>query len=67
MSRVGVWSRIDKLRKAGLVIEASQNLGYRLVAEPNSFNLPLLNAWMKENRGYARFLLTTKLIAQITR
>ena len=44
MSRVGVWSRIDKLRKAGLVIEASQNLGYRLVAEPNSFNLPLLNA-----------------------
>ena len=50
MSRVGVWSRIDKLRKAGLVIEASQNLGYRLVAEPNSFNLHLLNAWMKENR-----------------
>ena len=50
MSRVGVWSRIDKLRKAGLTIEASQNLGYRLAGEPNKFNLPLLNAWMKEKR-----------------
>ena len=50
MSRVGIWSRIDKLRKAGLTIEASQNLGYRLAGEPNQLNLPLLNAWMKENR-----------------
>ena len=50
MSRVGVWSRIDKLRKAGLTIEAAQNLGYRLAGEPNEFNLPLINAWMKENR-----------------
>jgi BirA family biotin operon repressor/biotin-[acetyl-CoA-carboxylase] ligase len=50
MSRVGVWSRIDKLRRAGLTIEASQNLGYRLAGEPNDFNLPLMNAWMKESR-----------------
>ena len=50
MSRVGIWSRIDKLRKAGLTIEASQNLGYRLAGEPNQLNLSLLNAWMKENR-----------------
>jgi BirA family biotin operon repressor/biotin-[acetyl-CoA-carboxylase] ligase len=50
MSRVGVWSRIDKLRKAGLTIEASQNLGYRLAGEPNALNLPLLNAWMKDNK-----------------
>ena len=50
MSRVGVWSRVDKLRQAGLTIEASQNLGYRLAGEPNKFNLPLLKAWMKENR-----------------
>lgn len=50
MSRVGVWSRIDKLRKEGLTIEASQNLGYRLAGEPNNFNLPLMNAWMKESR-----------------
>ena len=61
MSRVGVWSRIDKLRKAGLVIEASQNLGYRLVAEPNSFNLPLLNAWMKENRKVCEIFTHDKI------
>ena len=52
MSRVGVWSRIDKLRKAGLTIEASQNLGYRLAGEPNALNLPLLNAWMKDNKKF---------------
>ena len=44
MSRVGVWSRVDKLRQAGLTIEASQNLGYRLAGEPNKFNLPLLQS-----------------------
>ena len=49
MSRVGVWSRVDKLRQAGLTIEASQGTGYRLAGEPNKFNLPLLKAWMKEN------------------
>ena len=38
------------MRQAGLTIEASQNLGYRLAGEPNKFNLPLLKAWMKENR-----------------
>ena len=42
MSRVAVWSRIDKLRKAGLTIEGSQNLGYRLAAEPNNFNASLI-------------------------
>ena len=50
MSRVGVWSRVDKLRKAGLSIDASQNRGYRLVAEPNLLNQPLLEAWLKECR-----------------
>ena len=50
MSRVGVWSRVDRLRKAGLSIDASQNRGYRLVAEPNVLNQPLLEAWLKECR-----------------
>ena len=50
MSRVGVWSRVDKLRKAGLSIDASQNRGYRLVAEPNLLNQPLLEAWLMECR-----------------
>ena len=48
MSRVAVWSRIDKLRKAGLTIEASQNLGYRLAAEPNNFNASLIRAWFDQ-------------------
>ena len=50
MSRVGVWSRIDKLRKSGLTIEASQNLGYRLAGEPNQYSLPLIKAWLSELR-----------------
>ncbi len=48
MSRVGIWSRIDKLRKTGLLIEACQNRGYRLAGEPNTLVRPLLEAWFKE-------------------
>ncbi len=48
MTRVGVWSRIDKLRKLGISIEASQNRGYRIAGEPDLFNLPLLEAWMRK-------------------
>ncbi len=48
MSRVGVWARISKLRDAGLSIEASQNRGYRLAAEPDSFNQNLLEAWLQQ-------------------
>jgi biotin operon repressor BirA-like protein len=48
MSRVGIWSRIDKLRKTGLLIEACQNRGYRLAGEPNILVRPLLEAWFKE-------------------
>jgi BirA family biotin operon repressor/biotin-[acetyl-CoA-carboxylase] ligase len=48
MSRVGVWSRVDKLRKAGLSIEASQNRGYRLAGEPDVLVRPLLEAWLRE-------------------
>ncbi len=48
MSRVGVWARITKLREAGLLIEASQNRGYRLSAEPIKYNQPLLEAWLNQ-------------------
>lgn len=51
MSRVGVWSRIAKLREAGLSIEASQNRGYRLAAEPDKFNQSLLEAWIHEEKA----------------
>ena len=44
MSRVGIWSRIQKLRDAGLSIEASPNLGYRLSGEPNHLNASLMDA-----------------------
>ncbi|MEK9772008.1 MAG: biotin--[acetyl-CoA-carboxylase] ligase [Opitutae bacterium] len=58
MSRVGIWARVDKLRKAGLLIEASQNRGYRLSAEPNLLVRPLLEAWLKEcGIDYPFFLL----------
>ncbi len=49
ISRVGVWSRIDKLRKEGLTIEASQNLGYRIAGEPNKIIQPLLEAWLSQS------------------
>jgi BirA family transcriptional regulator, biotin operon repressor / biotin---[acetyl-CoA-carboxylase] ligase len=48
MSRVGVWARISKLRKDGLLIEASQNRGYRLSAEPSKYNRPLMEAWIHQ-------------------
>jgi len=48
MTRVGVWSRINKLRQLGITIEASQNRGYRIAGEPDLFNLPLLEAWMRK-------------------
>lgn len=47
MSRVGVWARVDKLRKAGVSIEASQNRGYRLAGEPDILVRPLLEAWLE--------------------
>ncbi|MFP6901978.1 MAG: biotin--[acetyl-CoA-carboxylase] ligase [Opitutales bacterium] len=44
MSRVGVWSRVSKLRSQGIVIEAARNRGYRLAAEPTLLNQNLLDA-----------------------
>ena len=61
MSRVGVWSRINKLRQAGLSIEASQNRGYRLADEPDLLNLPLIEAWMKECRKNCKVFVYDEL------
>lgn len=44
MSRVGVWSRVNKLRSQGVVIEAARNCGYRLAEEPLLLNQDLLDA-----------------------
>ena len=46
ISRVGIWSKINKLRQEGIKIEATQNRGYRLAEEPKKTNIHLLNAWM---------------------
>ena len=47
MSRVGIWSRVDKLRKSGLSIEASQNRGYRLAGEPDLLIRPFWKHGLK--------------------
>ena len=60
MSRVGVWAHVDKLRKAGLSIEASQNRGYRLDGEPDLLVSPLLEAWLKECKTDCPFYLLQK-------
>ena len=65
MSRVGVWARIDKLRKAGLSIEASQNRGYRLAGEPDLLVKPLLNAWLKECGVSLPFYLLKKVARHV--
>tara|TARA_B100001248_G_scaffold215596_1_gene170390 strand:- start:6719 stop:7792 length:1074 start_codon:yes stop_codon:yes gene_type:complete len=47
VSRVAVWSRINKLRLQGIDIGAVQNVGYRLVAEPIILNKNLVYAWLE--------------------
>ena len=47
MSRVGIWSRINKLRKKGIQVDATQNLGYRLAGEPSFVEENMINAWLE--------------------
>ncbi len=47
ISRVAVWSRINKLRLLGIDIGAVQNVGYRLVKEPIVLNKNLVGAWLE--------------------
>ena len=61
MSRVGVWARITKLREAGLFIEASQNKGYRLAAEPDRCNQELLEAWLHQIRSRCKVFVHNTL------
>ena len=51
ISRVAVWSRINKLRKSGIKITGIRNLGYRLDAESNELNKNLLNMWLNNIRA----------------
>lgn len=61
MSRVGVWARIAKLRKAGLTIEASQNRGYRIAAEPDIFNQNLMEAWLHEIKVKCKVFVSQRI------
>lgn len=60
MSRVGVWSRINKLRKQGLVIEATQNRGYRIAKEPDYFNLSLIKALLSDYKDDFKVIVLDK-------
>lgn len=46
MSRVAVWSRLEKLRAAGFVFDAVRHRGYRLVREPDQLSEPLVRAYL---------------------
>ena len=46
ISRVAIWSRINKLRNEGLNIEATQNLGYRYTSDSKNVNKSLVEAWL---------------------
>jgi len=61
MSRVGVWARITKLRKTGLLIEASQNRGYRLAGEPDEYSLPLMEAWLHQVNTKCKIFVFDKI------
>lgn len=44
ISRVAVWSRLEKLRAAGFVFDAVRHRGYRLVREPDRLSETLVRA-----------------------
>jgi BirA family transcriptional regulator, biotin operon repressor / biotin---[acetyl-CoA-carboxylase] ligase len=45
VSRVAVWSRIQRLMRAGFGFRARRNCGYQLTHEPLRISEPLLRAW----------------------
>jgi BirA family transcriptional regulator, biotin operon repressor / biotin---[acetyl-CoA-carboxylase] ligase len=47
MSRVGVWSRLEKLREEGFHFEGVRHKGYRLMAEPQALHAQLLEVYLE--------------------
>lgn len=47
MSRVGVWTHMEKLREQGFEFEAVRNRGYRLRRRPDSLHPLLVQAYLK--------------------
>lgn len=46
VSRVAVWSHMERLREAGFSLEAKPRAGYRIISKPTGLYLPLLRAHM---------------------
>jgi BirA family biotin operon repressor/biotin-[acetyl-CoA-carboxylase] ligase len=47
MSRVAIWSRLERLRGVGFSFEASTRKGYRLTEVPRTLNGALLDAHLR--------------------
>lgn len=47
VSRVAIWSRLERLRAAGFAFEASTRKGYRLTGTPRALNAALLDAHLR--------------------
>ena len=46
ISRVAVWTRLEKLKESGFVFDAVRHTGYRLLEEPGELYGPLLRAYL---------------------
>ncbi|MGA3007222.1 MAG: biotin--[acetyl-CoA-carboxylase] ligase [Opitutaceae bacterium] len=54
MSRVGIWSHMEKLRTQGFAFKAVRSRGYRLARSPATLNLALIEAHLRRRaRGFA--------------
>lgn len=49
ISRVSIWSHLEKLKQYGFSFEAIRNRGYRIEKEPEIIHPDLLNAYLKFN------------------
>ena len=47
MSRVGVWTHMEKLREQGFAFEAVRSRGYRIVEKPTTLTPVLIQAYLK--------------------
>lgn len=49
ISRVSIWTHLEKLRSEGFIFEAVQNRGYRILTQPSIIHPDLLAAYLKLN------------------
>jgi BirA family biotin operon repressor/biotin-[acetyl-CoA-carboxylase] ligase len=51
MSRVGVWTHMEKLRGQGFAFEAVRSRGYKLTRRPETLNATLVGAYLRPRAG----------------